>query len=39
MAVRGTFLVDKEGVLRWAVVNGPGEARDPNAYREAIAAL
>ena len=38
-AVRATFLVDTEGVVRWSVVNGPGEARDPNAYREAIAAL
>jgi peroxiredoxin len=38
-AVRGSFLVDTEGVLRWAVVNGPGEARPLAAYREAIAAL
>ena len=27
-AIRGTFLVDTSGVLRWSVVNGPGEARD-----------
>ena len=39
MAVRGSFLVDRDGNLAWSVVNGPGEARDPNAYREAIAAL
>jgi mycoredoxin-dependent peroxiredoxin len=38
-AVRGTFLVDTAGVLRWSVVNGPGEARDPAAYRAALAAL
>jgi len=38
-ATRGTFLVDPEGVLRWAIVNGPGEARPLSAYREAIAAL
>ena len=38
-AVRGTFLVDTEGVLRWSVVNGLGEARPLGAYREAIAAL
>jgi peroxiredoxin len=38
-SVRATFLVDTEGVLRWSVVNGMGEARDPGAYREAIAAL
>jgi peroxiredoxin len=39
MATRGTFLIDTEGVLRWSVVNGPGEARPLAAYREAIAAL
>ena len=37
--VRGSFLVDTAGVLRWSVVNGMGEARDLNAYREALAAL
>ena len=39
MAVRGTFLVDTGGVLRWSVVNGPGEARPLSAYQEAVAAL
>ncbi|WP_426567156.1 peroxiredoxin [Angustibacter sp. McL0619] len=38
-ATRGTFLVDVEGKLAWSVVNGPGQARDPDAYRKAIAAL
>jgi peroxiredoxin len=38
-AERGTFLIDREGVLRWSVVNGPGEARPLGAYQEAIAAL
>jgi peroxiredoxin len=38
-AVRGTFLIDTAGVLRWSVVNGLGEARALSAYREAIAAL
>lgn len=38
-AVRGTFLVDTEGVLRWSIVNGPGEARPLAAYQEAIAGL
>lgn len=37
--VRGSFLVDTEGALRWAVVNGPGQPRPLTAYREAIAAL
>lgn len=39
MATRGTFLVDRDGVLRWSVVNGPGQARDPGQYRTALAAL
>ena len=39
MATRGTFLVDVDGVLRWSVVNGPGEARPLAAYAEAVAAL
>jgi peroxiredoxin len=38
-AGRGTFLVDTDGVLRWSVVNGPGQARPLSAYREAVAAL
>jgi peroxiredoxin (alkyl hydroperoxide reductase subunit C) len=38
-AIRGSFLVDAGGVLRWSVVNGPGEARPLAAYREALAAL
>lgn len=39
MAVRGSFLIDAGGVLRWSVVNGPGQARDLAGYRDAIAAL
>jgi peroxiredoxin len=38
-AIRGTFLIDADGVVRWSVVNGPGEARPLAAYREAVAAL
>ena len=38
-AIRGTFLVDRGGILRWSIVNGPGEARPLSAYREAVAAL
>jgi peroxiredoxin len=38
-AERGTFLIDKDGDLRWAVVNAAGEARPMAAYRDAIAAL
>ena len=39
MAIRGTFLIDADGVVRWSVVNGPGEARPLAAYRDAVAAL
>ncbi|MBI1349871.1 MAG: redoxin domain-containing protein [Actinomycetales bacterium] len=38
-ATRGTFVIDKEGVLRWSVVNGPGEARRADDYASALAAL
>jgi len=38
-AARGSFLVDSAGVLRWALVQGPGQPRDPQAYKDAVAAL
>lgn len=38
-AVRGSFLVDADGVVRWTVVNPPGQARDLDGYREALATL
>jgi len=38
-ALRGSFLVDADGVLRWSVVNPAGQARDLGAYRAALAAL
>jgi peroxiredoxin (alkyl hydroperoxide reductase subunit C) len=38
-ALRGTFLIDREGVVRWSVVRGIGEVRDPAAYKAALAAL
>jgi peroxiredoxin (alkyl hydroperoxide reductase subunit C) len=38
-ATRGTFLVDKDGIVRWSVVNSPGEARSTADYRSALAAL
>lgn len=38
-AERGTFLVDSAGVLRWSVVNGPGQARATADYRRAVADL
>ncbi len=36
-ALRGSFLVDPTGVIRWRVVNGLGDARSRAAYREALA--
>ncbi|HEX2298093.1 MAG TPA: peroxiredoxin [Pseudonocardiaceae bacterium] len=39
MANRGTFLVDTDGVVRFAEMNQPGEARDPTVWKQALAAL
>jgi mycoredoxin-dependent peroxiredoxin len=38
-ARRGTFLVDKAGIVRFAEVNEIGEARDQDGWRRAVAAL
>jgi peroxiredoxin len=38
-AVRGTFLVDKDGIVRFSEVNGPGEAREQDGWKKAVAAL
>ncbi|KOU41530.1 peroxiredoxin [Streptomyces sp. WM6378] len=35
-AVRGTFIIDKEGVVRWTVVNALPDARDLNEYLKAL---
>jgi mycoredoxin-dependent peroxiredoxin len=39
LATRGTFLIDTEGVIRYAEVNAPGEPRDQEAWKKAVAAL
>lgn len=39
IALRGSFLIDADGVVRWSVVNPRGQARDLGAYRAALAAL
>lgn len=39
LALRGTFIVDRAGILRWSVVNQRGQARDASAYHQALAAL
>jgi peroxiredoxin len=38
-ANRGTFLVDATGTVRFAEMNGPGEARDQDSWRAALATL
>ena len=38
-ALRGTFIIDKEGIVRWSVVNGLGDARNLSEYKGALAAL
>jgi mycoredoxin-dependent peroxiredoxin len=39
LANRGTFLIDKQGVVAFAEVNQPGEARNQDAWKKAVAAL
>ncbi|GIH71669.1 peroxiredoxin [Sphaerimonospora thailandensis] len=39
VALRGTFIIDGEGVVRWKVVNEIGSARDVDEYRKALAQL
>lgn len=38
-ANRGTFVIDKSGVVKFAEMNGPGEARDQSAWEKALSAL
>lgn len=39
LAMRGTFVIDTEGVVRWKVVNAIPDARDIGEYRKALAEL
>jgi mycoredoxin-dependent peroxiredoxin len=39
VATRGTFVIDKSGVVRWKVVNPIPQARDIAEYQKAIADL
>ena len=39
MAVRATFLVDAEGEIAFAEVNGPGDVREQSGWKAAVAAL
>ena len=38
-ALRGTFIIDKAGVVRWTVLHAMGEARDADEYEKVLAAL
>jgi mycoredoxin-dependent peroxiredoxin len=39
IATRGTFIIDKNGVVRWKVVNPVPQAREIADYQKALAAL
>lgn len=39
VAVRGTFLVDRDGFVRWSLVNDRGVARDFTEFDRALAEL
>lgn len=36
---RGSFVIDREGIVRWSVVNGVPDARDLDEYRSVLADL
>ena len=38
-AVRGTFLIDREGIVRWSLVNQIGQGRDFSGYHLALKEL
>lgn len=38
-STRGTFIIDKDGIIRWSVINGLGDARNIGDYKAALAAL
>ena len=38
-ATRAAFVIDKDGVVRWSVINGPGEARNADDYLAALSEL
>ncbi len=39
MALRATFLLDGDGVVRFAEVNAPGDVREQSGWEDAVAAL
>jgi peroxiredoxin len=38
-AKRGTFIIDKAGIVRWSVINEIGDARDPDEYEKVLSGL
>jgi peroxiredoxin len=38
-ALRGTFVIDKQGTVRWTIVNGLPDARELQEYAKALEAL
>ncbi|MEV0967781.1 peroxiredoxin [Microtetraspora glauca] len=39
IALRGTFIIDGEGVIRWKIVNAIGSARDVTEYQKVLTHL
>lgn len=39
MANRGTFVIDRAGIIRFAEMNQPGEPRDQSAWKKALEAI
>ncbi len=39
IATRGTFLIDRDGIVRWSLVTGPREARDVDDIVAAVSRL
>ena len=37
--IRGTFLIGRDGIVHWTLVNGPGERRDFSELPSQVAAL
>ena len=38
-SVRGTFIIDKSGIVRYAIVMGIDDVRDPTEYEKVLATL
>jgi mycoredoxin-dependent peroxiredoxin len=38
-ATRGTFIIDREGIVRYSVINAIPDARDPSEYEKVLASL